>query len=122
MTLRINSAINVKFYGDRHIHAHVAHNFSSEALGLVLSARAHQFSSFVLMLGRLGAQNTFEPKSVMIVQNKGPLWLWLRLQDTDDLSIPLLLDTIPSPQEFQDAIESLSPDQKRFRTRLFCLT
>lgn len=32
----------------------------------------------------------------------------------DDLKIPLLLETLPSAQEFKDAIESLSPEQQRF--------
>lgn len=32
----------------------------------------------------------------------------------DDLKIPLLLETIPTPKEFKDAIESLSPEQQRF--------
>ncbi|KAJ9435794.1 hypothetical protein DIPPA_28218 [Diplonema papillatum] len=38
----------------------------------------------------------------MIVQNK------------DEFDIPLMLDEIPSAQEFRDAIESLSPEQQRF--------
>merc|ERR1712139_318086 len=32
----------------------------------------------------------------------------------DELSIPLELSTIPTPKEFKDAIESLSPEQQRF--------
>lgn len=32
----------------------------------------------------------------------------------DELIIPLLMETIPTPKEFQDAIESLSPEQQRF--------
>src|SRR6185436_13330920 len=32
----------------------------------------------------------------------------------DLLKIPLLLEEIPTPKEFRDAIESLSPEQQRF--------
>merc|ERR1719443_1611643 len=45
---------------------------------------------------------TFDPKYAMIVQNK------------DELTIPLNMSTIPTPKEFKDAIESLSPEQQRF--------
>merc|ERR1719443_1694483 len=45
---------------------------------------------------------TFDPKYAMIVQNK------------DELTIPLNMSTIPTPQEFKDAIASLSPEQQRF--------
>lgn len=38
------------------------------------------------------------------------------IKDKDDLRIPLLLETIPTPKEFRDAIESLSPEQRRFAT------
>jgi hypothetical protein len=36
------------------------------------------------------------------------------VKDKDDLRVPLLLETIPTPKEFKDAIESLSPEQQRF--------
>jgi hypothetical protein len=36
------------------------------------------------------------------------------VQNKDDLEIPLMLETMPTPKEFKDAIESLSPEQKRF--------
>jgi hypothetical protein len=45
---------------------------------------------------------TFEPQYGIILQNK------------DDLTIPLMLETLPSAKEFKDAIESLSPEQQRF--------
>jgi hypothetical protein len=32
----------------------------------------------------------------------------------DEVTIPLLLEQIPTPKEFRDAIESLSPEQQRF--------
>eukprot|EP01061_Rhynchopus_euleeides_P005867 TRINITY_DN14992_c0_g1_i1.p1 TRINITY_DN14992_c0_g1~~TRINITY_DN14992_c0_g1_i1.p1 ORF type:complete len:1005 (+),score=375.55 TRINITY_DN14992_c0_g1_i1:74-3016(+) len=67
-----------------------------------LHARARQFSSFVLLLGRIGGNDLFLPEHAMIIKNK------------DDLRIPLFLHTIPSPGEFKKAIQSLSPEQIRF--------
>jgi len=36
------------------------------------------------------------------------------IQNKDDLKVPLILENIPTPKEFADAIESLSPEQQRF--------
>ena len=58
----------------------------------------------MLLIGRLGPNNTFQPQHAMIVRNK------------DELTIPLLLETLPSAAEFRDAIASLSPEQQRFCT------
>lgn len=44
----------------------------------------------------------FEPKYGLIVKDK------------DELTLPLMLETIPTPKEFKDAIESLSPEQQRY--------
>jgi len=55
-----------------------------------------------MLVGKVVAADRFEPAAAIIVQNK------------DDLVIPLLLETIPTPKEFKDAIESLSPEQQRF--------
>jgi hypothetical protein len=70
--------------------------------GAALVARARQFSSFILLVGRIASADVFEPRFGIIVQNK------------DVLSIPLMLEQIPTPKEFRDAIESLSPEQQRF--------
>jgi hypothetical protein len=67
-----------------------------------LAARARQFSSFILMIGKMSGPTSFAPDSAIIIKNK------------DDVLIPLLLETIPTPKEFKDAIESLSPEQQRF--------
>ena len=53
-------------------------------------------------MGRIASADLFEPKFGIIIQNK------------DDLKIPLLLETIPTPKQFKDAIASLSPEQQRF--------
>merc|ERR1719393_1131242 len=48
------------------------------------------------------SHDSFDPEHALLVQNK------------DDLRIPLMLEQLPSAQEFKDAIESLSPEQQRF--------
>ena len=50
----------------------------------------------------MGPARTFEPKHALIVQNK------------DEVTLPLLLETLPTPKAFRDAIASLSPEQQRF--------
>jgi hypothetical protein len=69
---------------------------------LLVVHRARQFSSFLVVLGRLGPARTFEPSHAMIVKDK------------DEISIPLLLEQLPTPKAFRDAIASLSPEQQRF--------
>ena len=56
----------------------------------------------MVLIGRVSSSTTFDPKYAALVQNK------------DELEIPLELSTIPTPKEFKDAIESLSPEQKEF--------
>merc|ERR1712003_414933 len=56
----------------------------------------------LVLVGRIASARTFEPKYAAIVQNK------------DELQIPLDMSTIPTPKEFKDAIESLSPEQQGF--------
>ena len=106
MKFALDAATFVSFTGERHLHACVLHEFSGRgggsAVSLRLLARARQFSSFVLLVGKIASADLFEPTAAMIVQNK------------DDLEIPLMLETMPTPKEFKDAIESLSPEQQRF--------
>jgi hypothetical protein len=103
MSFALDAATRVTFLGDRVLHAWISHQFSgASGLALSLVARARQFSSFVLLVGRIASADVFEPKYGIIVQNK------------DLLKIPLMLEQIPTPKEFRDAIESLSPEQQRF--------
>uniref|UniRef100_A0A7S2G5E7 Uncharacterized protein n=1 Tax=Haptolina brevifila TaxID=156173 RepID=A0A7S2G5E7_9EUKA len=107
MSFRLNAATTVTFEGERHLHAYLAHQFDDESPSpLRLTARARQFSSFLLLLGRLGPARTFEPSHAIIVKDK------------DELSIPLLLEQLPTPKAFRDAIASLSPEQQRFAKAL----
>eukprot|EP01122_Echinamoeba_exundans_P013034 TRINITY_DN5621_c0_g4_i2.p1 TRINITY_DN5621_c0_g4~~TRINITY_DN5621_c0_g4_i2.p1 ORF type:complete len:638 (+),score=189.56 TRINITY_DN5621_c0_g4_i2:74-1987(+) len=103
MRFPISASADVVFGGDRYLHAMVMHEFEGvSGNSMTLCARARQFSSFILVVGRIGGATLFEPKAAMIVQNR------------DELEIPLMLETIPTPKEFRDAIESLSPEQQRF--------
>jgi hypothetical protein len=56
----------------------------------------------MLLVGKIGSKDSFEPQQALIIQNK------------DDLKVPLMLENIPTPQQFANAIESLSPEQQRF--------
>merc|ERR1719240_2096352 len=99
----LSAAADLTFYGDQYLHSFVQHKFARGGAGkLQLAARARQFSSFVLLIGKLSGPGSFDPESAIIIKNK------------DDLIIPLLLETIPTPKEFRDAIESLSPEQQAF--------
>lgn len=103
MSFGLDAATRVTFHGERYLHAWVSHQFSGQApAALQLVARARQFSSFVLLVGRISSADTFEPRLGLIVQNK------------DLVKLPLLLEQLPTPKEFRDAIESLSPEQQRF--------
>ena len=103
MSFALDASTRVSFLGDRYLHAYIPHQFSgTSGLALSLVARARQFSSFVLLVGRIASAEVFEPRFGVIVQNK------------DLLKIPLMLEAIPTPKEFRDAIESLSPEQQRF--------
>ncbi|CAK0836099.1 unnamed protein product [Prorocentrum cordatum] len=103
MQFPISASANVTFKGDRYLHAWLSHQFTGHASAeLALVSKARQFSSMIVMVGRIVSATVFEPKCAAIVQNK------------DELSIPLELSTIPTPKEFRDAIESLSPEQQHF--------
>jgi hypothetical protein len=103
MQLGLNASTNVTFGGDRHLHTWLGHSFSGQAQPtLKLLAQARQFSSFIVLVGCLVSAHEFKPKYGMIVRNK------------DEITIPLDLEQIPTRKEFQDAIESMSPEQQRF--------
>lgn len=103
ISIPLNAAINIEFGGSRYLHAWVIHSFDGgEQSNTNIVARARQFSSFVLLVGNIVGKNEFDPKHAIILQNK------------DEVMIPLLLETIPTPKAFTDAIESLSPEQQQF--------
>mmetsp|Transcript_17663 Transcript_17663/g.26457 ORF Transcript_17663/g.26457 Transcript_17663/m.26457 type:complete len:962 (-) Transcript_17663:4036-6921(-) len=101
MHVPINSATYVQLTGDLFLHAWMLQRFQDKP-SFQLVSRARQFSSFLLLIGKLAGPDTFEPEHGIILQNK------------DELLIPLLLEEMPSAKEFKDAISSLSPEQQRF--------
>ena len=103
MSFALSAAVRVTFGGERHVHAYLAHQFDEQdAAPLRLSAHARQFSCFILLLGRVGPARTFEPSHAVLIKDK------------DELTISLMLETLPTPKAFRDAISSLSPEQQRF--------
>jgi hypothetical protein len=101
MFIPINSATSVEFKGNLFLHAWMLQRFQEKPC-FKLASRARQFSSFLLLVGKLTGPNTFEPEDGIILQNK------------DEVLIPLIMDEMPSAKEFKDAIASLSPEQQRF--------
>jgi len=105
MHFALNASTNIRFFGDRVLHGRISYQFKGESgTSLLLRARARQFSSFILLVGRIGGADVFEPEHAMLIRDK------------DDLAIPLWLETIPTPAEFKKAVESLSPEQRAFAT------
>lgn len=103
MNFAISASTRVTFNGQRFLHSWIDQSFNGEtASSLVLTARARQFSSFILLVGRIASASVFEPTGAILIQNK------------DDLRLPLICERIPTPKEFRDAIESLSPEQQAF--------
>eukprot|EP00550_Attheya_septentrionalis_P012178 CAMPEP_0198303258 /NCGR_PEP_ID=MMETSP1449-20131203/56793_1 /TAXON_ID=420275 /ORGANISM="Attheya septentrionalis, Strain CCMP2084" /LENGTH=1029 /DNA_ID=CAMNT_0044005745 /DNA_START=155 /DNA_END=3244 /DNA_ORIENTATION=- len=102
----INASTSVTFTGDRLLHGWVNHQHegSNNMCQFNLVARARQFSSFLLLVGKMNGADKFDPKDGIILQNK------------DEVIIPLLLNQLPSGRDFKDTAASLSPEQKRFAT------
>jgi hypothetical protein len=102
MEFALDASTRISFGGERYLHAWLNYTFSDSSSGLSLESEARQFSSFIILIGRISSATSFDPKYAMIVKDK------------DRIKIPLNLEMIPSAKEFKDAIESLSPEQQRF--------
>ena len=99
----IGAGARVRFTGEMHLHGMMAHQFQDNTgLHVSLNARARQFSSFLILVGKMTGPGEFDPQYGMVVQNK------------DDVTIPLDLETIPSAGEFKAATVSISPEQQAF--------
>ena len=101
----VGSATEVAFRGECHVHSYVQTVFDEATPPQhVLTARARQFSAFVLMLGTLGGDDgdVFSPTDALVLSSR------------DELVIPLLFDSIPTAKEFRDLVEQLSPEQQAF--------
>lgn len=104
MEFAISAETRIRFGGERWLHAWLTHRFSTETLtnNLTLVGSARQFSSFILLVGRIGGPTLFEPVSAIIVKDK------------DEITDPLIVAELPTPKAFKDAIASLAPEQQSF--------
>lgn len=105
LKISIDASTSIEIGGDRLLHGWIQHRWgglSVQNYERRFVARAHQFSSFLVILGVMGPTNTFIPKNAIILQNK------------DEILIPLLNKVLPSAKEFTDSIKSLSPEQRAF--------
>ena len=102
MSFPLDASTHIRFSGDQYVHAYLHHSFSDtttlalDEATVTFSARARQFSSFVLLLGSLTNSDTFDPQYAFVVRSK------------DELTVALNLAVIPTQKEFKDAIKSLS--------------
>jgi len=112
ISIPLNASTTVDFAGDQYLHGWLETHFASNSRCLPsrsllnISARARQFSCFMLMTGSISGPNEFTPKDAIIIQIK------------DEVLIPLLTTSLPSAKEFRDAIKSLSPEQSQFAKSL----
>eukprot|EP00008_Paramoeba_atlantica_P008890 CAMPEP_0201495792 /NCGR_PEP_ID=MMETSP0151_2-20130828/56045_1 /ASSEMBLY_ACC=CAM_ASM_000257 /TAXON_ID=200890 /ORGANISM="Paramoeba atlantica, Strain 621/1 / CCAP 1560/9" /LENGTH=370 /DNA_ID=CAMNT_0047885089 /DNA_START=1 /DNA_END=1110 /DNA_ORIENTATION=- len=102
MFFTLNPATKITFGGERIVHSLFQHQFASQSPSLSLCVQARSFSAFILLVGRVFSATEFSPEAALLVRNK------------EDFKIPLMVETIPTAQEFEDAIESLSDEQKAF--------
>eukprot|EP00656_Telonema_subtile_P010681 TRINITY_DN15184_c0_g2_i5.p1 TRINITY_DN15184_c0_g2~~TRINITY_DN15184_c0_g2_i5.p1 ORF type:complete len:752 (-),score=190.90 TRINITY_DN15184_c0_g2_i5:44-2299(-) len=103
MKVQLSASVQIAFTGDRFVHGVLLHKFSSQPCPkIAFVARARQFSSFIVLLGRISGPQSFDPTHGMLVRNK------------DEFLLPLEMETIPTPKEFKEAVSSLSPEQQAF--------
>jgi hypothetical protein len=70
MSISLNAATQLVVHGDTYLHTTVQHKFaSSPAERLSLIARARQFSSFILLVGRIASSDQFDPCAAILIQN-----------------------------------------------------
>jgi hypothetical protein len=96
MRFSLGAASYASCIGRQHVHALLRHQFDADETGgsLCVTARARQFSSFVLMVGKLAAGDEFAPSHAILVQNK------------DEIVIPLTTTTIASAKQVFVAISA----------------
>ena len=119
MRCQISESVALSFAGERFVHSWMSQQFqSAPEPSYRITARARAFSSFILVLARVASATAIEPVAAVLLGSK------------DELHIPLLFERLPTPQQFRDAISSLSPEMQRFakayramqlESTLFCL-
>ena len=88
MFVPINAATSIEFTGHRYLHGWIQHKFESSSPGAhvmptsdySLTARARQFSCFLVMTGTISGPNEFTPKDAIVVQNKDEVMIPLALK------------------------------------------
>ena len=99
----INASTSAELTGQKYLHGWMNCRFGDNSQPRhQITARARQFSSFMLIIGKISGPDTFEPQEACIISNK------------DEIFLPLLLEELPTAKAFRDAISSLSPEQRRF--------
>ncbi len=103
MQFSISASAKVSFTGEVCVHGLMMHQFGDESgMNFSLSLKARPFGAFLVLIGRIAGPGLFDPQHGMIVQNK------------DEITIPLEVETIPSAGEFKAATISISPEQQAF--------
>lgn len=103
MEFSINAATKIRFSGDLFLHSFVDHQFSDRTSSSnVLSLRANQFSSFIVLLGRMLSDDVFDPTHGVVVQN------------ANEFMVCLECEQIPTPKTFKNSTYSLSSEQQSF--------
>jgi hypothetical protein len=113
MSFAINAATRVSFVGDRYVHGWVYPTFSVDSsknvndnshksIGLSITAAARQFSSYIILIGRILSNNEFQPEHGIL------------LKDNDRVKIPLYLEMIANQKTFKRALKTLSKTQQAF--------
>ena len=100
----ISAGIEAHIKGERFFHSFLLQQFGEgeSRLKVELEFTTNQFSSYILILGKVASKNQIQIGNAFYFRNN------------DELKVPLSLETIPSAKEFRDAIESLSDNQKNF--------
>jgi len=74
MGFALSAATRASFGGERWLHAWLRHTFAGQEAGpsgaVRLVARARQFSSFIVIVGRITDATTIDPQHAFLVQNR----------------------------------------------------
>ena len=98
MGFNVSAATRVEFEGERWLHAWQRHAFGGSSGGgsggVALVARARQFSSFVVLVGRLADGRTLDPAHAFLVKNRDEVRLGYLLLFLLFLFLLLLLRSV----------------------------
>ena len=104
--ISINASTTLQFKGQKYLHGYLGTkcdlSMYDTSNNVNLDVKAKQFSCYIVVLGTVVSKDKFEPRNAVIVRNN------------DEYNIPLYLELLPTPKEFENAIESLSPEQVEF--------